>query len=763
MFDTQTSQFTPDVSTPEGGRKKILLIAIPSAAVIILLAAFFSFKIFKKETPAPVNNIIETPTTTVSFLTPETSTTTEEIATSTIPEAIEKISWSDFYTEPAPLPQFKGAGYKLPLNVKIDTLNYYDVSRKFDLSKGLESLNQNGLAILDNPSPSEINDVYGAYSFLHKKDIPLLLTSDFLLHYHQNVVKKIFKDIEENIFYDNLQNIIRKLYELSKNRYEARLAKVGPVNDSVLEGERLAVAYFAVALKLLEPDSSQIDPSGKDANKFSAKDAQRLYFNILPYLQNDVSEELSLIKSASGKKKSPVLLYEKDYGEFRVPEEYKTNEKLYNFYLASTWLNSVFPLVVKDKSCPSCLLDKDDSYLSLIAVSFITKDFASDQELKNRWALVYKLISYQKGLRDGLTYLNYDQEMKKLFGENYDPEVIFAERNPDKAKNLDKFRANLLAINFNDFQGALDKKAERERLGFKLLTDHYWPNDYIFGRLKMPHVGNYQGEKKKSGNVTMCLNSLARCNGFSLDIIGLIRSRLPFNTYWQENTNYAAYDQKLAAFKEEFNKTLIWHTNRFWSLLGALKMMFEENSGQMQAYHESEAWQKRSVDSAVAAWIDMQMPLEKLTPAGEENASGGLSNSVLSNDDSYIEPNYSLVQRLIADNEMLYGMMEALNINKQVSSVSLTLKEENEKLQKVAIIIKKELDGQPLDSDDRSFIESFVRQYKLASAPNKSLFLKSANAQLAENLDIKLMAMIYQLGDGKFIAVGPVFSFSESR
>lgn len=759
MFDTQTSQFTPEVLPgQEGSKKRILLIVIPLAVIIILVAAFLFFK----KDPIPPTNVAVTPTTTIAFLTPDVSTV-EEIATSTIPDAIEKITWADFYTEPAPLPQFKGGDYELPLNIKIDTLNYYDVSRKLDLSQGVDSLNQNGLALLDNPAPQEINDVYSAYSFLLKRDVPVLITSDFLLHYHQNVVKKIFKDIEENIFYDNVENIIRKLYESSKNRYEARLAKIGPINDSVLEGERLAVAYFAVALKLLEPNSLQIDPSGKDPNKFTSTEAQGLYFNILPYLQNDVSQELSLIKSASVKKKSPVLLYEKDYAGFKVPEEYKTNEKLYNFYLASTWLNSVFPLVVKDKNCPTCLLDKDDSYLSLIAVSFITKDFASDQELKNRWALVYKLISYQKGLRDDLTYLNYDQEMKKLFGENYDPETIFAERNSDKAKNLDKFRANLLAISFNDFQGAFNRKTEQPRLGFKLLTDHYWPNDYIFNRLRMPSVGVYQGAMVKAENVTACFNSLGRCGGFSLDIMGLIRSRLPFDNYWKENTNYASYDQKLAALRAEFEKTLIWYTNRFWSILGTLKMMFEENNGQMQAYHETELWQKRLVDSGVAAWLDLQLPLENLLPGGEENYSGGLSNSILSNTDSYIEPNYALVQKLIADNEMIYGMMEALNINKQVSSVSLTLKEENEKLQKISHIIKKELDGEALSSDDHSFIESLAKQYKLASLPTQSLTLKFDNAQLRENIGIKLMALVYQLGDGKFIAIGPVFSFSERR
>lgn len=765
MFNTNTEQFKEEATAVETEpNKKILLIIIPLAVVIVILVSFFIYKYLnKKPVVVPVAVVIDAASTTPVFLPTETSTSTENMASSTIPDAIEKITFADFYKEPAPLPEFKIDNYTLPLNVKIDTLNYYSVSRKFDLDKGVEDLNNNGFTILDNPDLKEITNFYAAYGYLAKKDLPLLITSDFLLHYHQNTIKKVFKDIEENVFYENLYKITKTLYESSKNRYETRLSKIGNINDSVLEGERLAMAYFAVTLKLLEPTINQIDSSGKDANKFSSQEAQELYFNVLPYLQSDVLEEINLIRSFREKKKSPVLLYNRDYTEFKVPQEYRANEKLYNFYLASIWLNSTFPLVIKDKSCPDCLLDKDASYLSLIASSFITKDFASDQNLKNRWALVYKLISYQKGLRDDLTYLDYDQEMKNLFGENYDPEVIFAERNPDKTKNLNKFRDNLLAISFNDFQGALNKKNDKPRLGFKLLSDYYWPNDYIFNHLVLDSVGKYNGTKVDLSNVTACKGILNRCNGFSLDIIGLIHDKIIGYSYWEDNTNYSGYDQKIGALKAEFNKTLVWHTNNFWSLLGTFKIMFESNSSKMQAYSLTDAWQKRLVNSAVSAWIDLQLPLEPLLLAGDDNVTGGLSNLASSGDDYYIEPDYALVQKMVAENEMIDGMMDALNINKQVSSVSIALKEEHEKLIKTAVIIKKELNGEALSSDDQAFIGSFAKQYKLVGENISQLNLKFTQDNLIEKVDIKFMALAYKLGEGKFLAIGPIYSFNETR
>ncbi len=747
-------------------KNKLLLIASLVILIVALVVYFlFNFLNSSKKNLNPDNAITEITTTTktIAVLPTEIASSTENIATSTVLGELEKYNFVDFYQEPAPIPDFDFKDYSLPLNVKIDALNYYDISRKINLDTELSSLNDNGFSILEISEAQNSKDFYSAYSWLSSKQVPLLITSDFLLHYHQNVSKQVFKDIEENVFYDNLWHISKILYESSRNRYEARLAKIGNINDQILEGERLATAYFAVALKLLEPSSSQIDASGKDENKFSGKDFSSLSFTILPYLQSDAGQEIVLIKNASGIKKSPVLLYNRNYADFVVPAEYQRSAKLYNFYLASTWLNSVFPLVIKDKNCPNCLLDKDDARLSLIASTFITKDFSADQELKNRWALIYKLLSYSKGLRDDLTYRNYDEAMKNIFGENYDPENIFSESNPEADKNLEKLRTSLLTLDFNASSGALNKTTEKPYLGFKLLSDYYYPNNYVFNRLTGDSVGNFSGEKASSSNYTICINkSFQRCNGFSLDIIGLVSDKLNNSAIWLENTNFSKYAEKFLALKLELKSAPVWHSSNFWSTLGAIKLIFENNDGQMQAYSKTDAWQERLIKSAAAVWVDLQLPLEQLIPVGVQNKNG-LSNDVAFNDNFYIEPNYLLVQKLIADNEMIYGMLNAMGVNNQVTSVSVSLKEENSQLRQVAALIKKELNGETLSSNDQNFINVLARQYKLAQASTNQIYLKTSSSRLEEKIGLQLLALVYELKEGKYIAVGPIFTHQEKR
>jgi hypothetical protein len=745
-----------------GNKKVLIFIGVFLLAVIVGATLLFVNKNKPKPevTPQIIETVKEVTSTTVTLL-PISGTSTNIMASTTVVSGLENYSFSAFYQEPDLIPEFKFKDYTLPLNVKIDVLNYYDISRKLNLDDGLASLNANGFTILNNPAERENSNFYAAYSYLSSKEVPLLVTSDFLLHYHQNVIKQVFKDIEEKIFYDNLLRISTSLYESSKNRYEARLAKIGNVNDQVLEGERLSMAYFAVALKLLEPSTSQIDTTGKDANKFTSKEAAALNFTILPYLQSDAGEEIKLIRTADGNKKSPVLLYNRNYADFVVPSEYRRTEKLYNFYLASTWLNSVFPLVVKDKNCPTCLLDKEDARLSLIASTFITKDFSADQEIKNRWALVYKLVSYYKGLRNDLTYRNYDDEMKTLFGPDYDPEFIFAESNKEANANIEKLRAKLLTLQFNDFQGALNKNTEKQRLGFKILSDYYLSNDYVFNRLSGDEVGVYNGEKASSSNLTICKGNLKRCNGFGLDIIGLITDKLNAYEYWVENTNFLNYNDKLLALKNELKLLSIWQNNNYWSILSSIKMVFENNNSQMQVYSQTESWRKRLVDTAAAAWTDLQMPLEKLTPVGAPTKKGLSTDSFDNN--FYVEPNYALIQRLIADNEMIYGMFDAMSINKQVDSVSSALKEENVNLRQFSDLIKKELNGETLSSDDQIFINLLVKKYQVDQTPNNRLFLKIGTDHLYEDLGVKFLAIVYESGEGKYIAIGPIFSYQESR
>ncbi len=767
------------LSPPPSLLKKILLIAALAVAALVFIAAIF-FAVKKLMSPRTVPTDIGTgATTTEPVVIPITlpdsngsATATTTVATSSFSLlAIEYLSFADFYKASDNTITPKLNDYKLPLNIKIDVMNYYDVSRKLSLDPVLDDLDKQGFATIDNPWSKEAADFYSVYSLLDAKQLPLLITSDFMVYYYQNILKKTFKDVEENVFYDNLWDINKELYTVAKTRYENRLAAIGNINDSILEGERLEMAFFAVALELLRPTAEQSIASNASVGAviFTAADTERFYFITPPYLKEDVLAEVKLIREAKVKLKSPVLLYNRDYTEFSVPADYKLNAKLNNFYLTTTWLNSVFPLNYRGKDCPACLLDVADWRVNLTAASFIALDFSELPGLKNKWARIYKVMSFFTGLRADLDYVHYRDSLSAVFGNDYKIEELFGDSNKEAVANLEKLRHKVLAYDFTEISGALSKTDAtlKPRLGFKLLAESYWPNNYIFSHLTSPAVGAFRATTTLN-NVTACRvnNVYNRCNGFALDVIGLIYP-IVNNNYFNENTNYAGYSEAANGLQSELAKNDIWHLNNYWANLSLVKILLTTDRENLPLFTRSSAWQDKSLRTAAAAWINLQLPPDKffVTP-GVKNL--GLNNAARWNENSYVEPNLDLIGELLANASMLTQMFSALQLDAKAHLALQDIKNFSGSLEKMKAIVKKELGGEELNTADNEAIADFTKQFKTEAAAVKekqlTIKLPSQKTALKEDLSrLKLLLIVHQEGENKVFSVGPVWDYQESQ
>ncbi|MFA5754224.1 MAG: DUF3160 domain-containing protein, partial [Patescibacteria group bacterium] len=698
--------------------KKILLLGtIIFVGLMIILGVVFLVVLKNRPAAVPDDNSPSQATGTSAVLPGSNLPTldSEMTATTTFTDlAIEYLSFADFYVPPDNQIAAQINDYQLPLNVKIDVVNYYDISRKLNIDPGLESLNKYGFTTISNPWHKEAPDFYSVYSLLEEKQIPVLVTSDFIIYYYQSILKKAFKDIEENVFYDNLWELNKQMYTVAKNRYEARLAMIGDINDSILEGERLETLFFAVALELLKPRAEQITETGAldDKSKFVASEVDRFSFIAPPYLKDDIEAELVKIRADKKlKAKSPVLLYERDYADFTVPYDYSADAKLYNFYLTTRWLNSVWPLNYRSAQCTTCLLDREDWRINIIAASLISQDFSSLPGLKNKWARIYKTISYFKGLREDLNYVYYRDTIASTFGSDYNLEKLFDDSNQEAAANLEKLRANLLALDFPAIRGALvkDDPNLQVEVGFKMLVESYWPNDYIFSQLISPSVGNYLGAKPSAQNLVYCSKTPARCNGVALDVINLIWP-ISDSDYFQENTNYSGYTKAITGLQKELIDNKVWHTSDYWTNLQLIKTYLSMDRKNLPLFAHSQVWQTRSLDTAVGAWINLQLPTEKFTV--NQLSGGGTNLNGLSDwrDNSYVEPNLNLVNELIANNVMVLKMFNALQLNIEIPIATQEIQVASNNLNLLKKIIVKELTGEKLNNADNEAIVDFIKQ-----------------------------------------------------
>lgn len=655
--------------------------------------------------------------------------------------------------------------YSLPLNIKTDVSNYYDVSRKIALDSYLNDINKYGFAIIKNDKPKEITDFFEAQRYLASQEVPIVLTNDFILFYYQNNLKQIYKEIEKTTFFDNIWDVSNRMYQAAIVRYKKRKEQVGLNNDPLLEAERRECAYFATALRLMSPTKDQLNSSekAKNENLFNEEDAQKYYFELPDFLQDDVSKEIGLIRGAAkGSVKSPLLLYDRDYQSFSVPQEYSYNAKLKNYYLALKWFNSLFPLYYRSDACPTCSLDYDDWRINVITANLIAEDLANNQDLKNKWAIVYKFIAFFSGLRQDLIYLNYRQVFNELYGEGKRVEEIFVEKRTDN--EYQQWQTKLANYNFSAMEGGVDRaNVNRPNVGLRLLQERYWPNDYIFGKL----VGKNMTPKKsgsQDNKVTLCKGGW-RCSGFSYDIVNLIADN-PLeikNTYFLGNTNYNNYDASLNNLKDEIGKFNVnsWNNNIFWITLELGRDIIGYNRQNFPIYAQSDYWQeKKNINTVLGAWTEINLPNENIYDYFEKE-NKQLGSYPQCNTLNYIEPNVELVNEIIAKNKMLIKMLNALNITKKNNIASVELINLNNKFARILEISKKELSGEEINSEDCDFINDFTIRYA-AKGESRSFVLGDGSKKITESIEgVRYLGVVYYKGDKLVLGIGPIFNFNE--
>jgi len=686
----------------------------------------------------------------------------------------ENASFGHFYKKPETSAVSLPYTYSLPINIKTDTANYYDASRKINLDDYLSDLNNSGFAILNKQNEVVKSDFYAAYRDLSAKDLPIAITSDFVLYNYQNTLKDAYKDIRKNVFYEHVWNLNKSFYEIALTRYKKTAAETQSANNPVLEGQRMQLAYFAMALKLLMPSGKQIimDASFSDPNKFTAQEADAYGFVIPEFIRDDIERESSLIGYANRIEKSPIMLYPVNYEKFSVPEHYRQNAKLNNFYLCLEWLKSVFPLYFQSADCEDCLLDKDDWGLNLYAAARTARDFSENQELKNRWAVIYKFISFFSGLRQDLTYLNYHAALQELFGQDYDLEKIFSSGNPGREQDLKSIQGRIAEFRFSAIEGGIDRTdlSLRPNLGMRLLQEDYWPNDYIFKKLSGKNILAQGGKNAQDAKKTACPSKqeggIYRCGGFGYDVVNLLEPINGAGQYIGANTAYDGYEEGISSLRQEigsFNQNT-WNNNIYWFTLDILRPVLAEKNSALP-YAQDGRWRREKVfQTALGAWVNLHLADDVLVIYSDEGSAKPTAGLYAKgcNTGNYLEPDSGLFKDLMARNAMFLKMIDYLDIDKDTNAASLEIRDFDAKLSQLLSVSEKISSRQILDDDDCHMLDDFARRFSVEKKAEKSFVITITEKKTLQSIDgVKIAAMVYSKEKEKILVFGPIFNYQE--
>jgi len=312
---------------------------------------------------------------------------------------------------------------------------------KFNLTEEQKNLlTENGFFITPSSGISYgtgYNEMYDIYIEAEEKALPVFITSDIMLHSYHRIYDWILKGIEEERFFNTLNELDIKIYE-EAIEYDLNLN-----NDSTF----ILASYFLVPLKILNPE-----------------------FAVPSKYENIVLQEIELIEEHSGIYTSPIFNYEIDYSQFKPRGHYTRSENLKKYFKAMMWHGKV-------AFCLKDWLGNPSKNLTASAL-LLTKIFYNNN-FYNLWNSIYLPTTFFVGKADDPLLFDYLRIAKEVYGEN------FLSLEPNEILKDEKI---LQFIEKADLELPEPKIRDIVGKGLRFMGQRFIPDSYIFTELTHPKV-----------------------------------------------------------------------------------------------------------------------------------------------------------------------------------------------------------------------------------------------------------------------------------
>ena len=720
---------------------------------------------------------------------------------------IEKMSLAKYYSLASLDISLHVSQYSLPLKTS-QINNFSDFSKKISLSdNGLNLLEKNGFAVINNPFDSKEEDITQPYKILKEREIPVFVTSDSLLHLYHIQFDETLRRIEEREFYG-------KIWQISKELLDDSIEKYNNSTGDLKEASKKNVAYLAVGLSLLQPKPNQVmekcekdDWECQDRDKtafFTTEELNKYAFAVPDFVKGDVEKELSLIKKHQGFLNSPLFIYKEDYSQYVPRGHYTRSEKLKNYFKAFMWYGRISMLlkgtdqVGPGKACediPPCkaLISDYDAKIQTMEASLISSKFAESEALRDEWDRIYSVTAFYVGLSDDLGPYEYIKALNAVFGGEFNPNDLTEE-------NVGKLKAKLAEYQSPKIYGGTGnckiwppftpEQADEclgNTKGFRLMGQRFVPDSYMFSNMVSPYVGQYSGQNcDKAFTCEITEGGPARVFPRGLDIMSLLGSQRAKElleklgdteyTGTDASGNKITYETAFNKLKKEFDEfdEAGWNKNLYWSWLFSLKALLKDFGAGYPTFMQNKAWQDKELTTALASWAELRHDtilyakqsytmVEKVSiPSPEKPVVG------------YIEPVPEFYNRLLALTEMTTKGLDEMKVLDEASK--LRLKNLEKILARLVELSAKELKNEGLAKEDYDFIKNFGDNLNgvIADVPEKSKKTTivadvhtdgNTKQVLEEGVGyVNLVLVAYKVPDGRvLIGAGPVMTYYEFK
>lgn len=530
--------------------------------------------------------------------------------------------------------------------------------------------------------PGSFKYFFEAYQSFPNRQIPTYVSTDSVANVYHLLFDKLLRETEKRYLQPNLLALNQLLYEASLKQYDA-------VKGTALEKAAARnVAFTAIARKLADPAAT----SGA----------------IPSYAAPTVEAELKLINEAKGEAASPLMGkdYKEDYSQYLPRGHYTKSEELKNYFKSVMWYGRITFRVENETETQSALL--------------LTLALNGNPKAVSLWQSIYEPTAFFVGQADDLTYQDYFNAAKAVWGDNNlnDPKALA------DAGKLATFRAAIKQLPAGKINSLLRPKtdnAQEENKGFRLMGQRFTLDAYVMQKLVQPDV---PGRTMPKG----------------LDVPAAFGSEQALKLLEQQgDAKNPAYPAQLNKLKGELTALTAeqWTQNLYWGWLYKLKSLLEKRGEGYPAYMQNEAWQRKQLVTTLGSWTELKhdtilyskqvvVGTGAFMPPKEELITG------------FVEPEPTYYARLAALAAMTRTGLQQRNLLAQEQANVL------DNLEKTALQLKtiaeKELSNQALNDDEKNFIIAWSSNLKYFTAAASDSTEKGASGGEIDRQDPALIA-----------------------
>jgi|GEM_PF-6887379 len=461
----------------------------------------------------------------------------------------------------------------------LSKVKYFEViNNTVELSEEERNLlSQNGFLVSDR---LEFSSFKRAYAWIYWKDLPVIVTTDSILHAVHKQYSSMIKEVEALIIKSELTLLLETVRTYFRAQYADHLDTT-PIStdDNLLNLLEDLDFYLSMAISLIKEDSQPPANSKIARHLAHIKNVNLTGHGTKSHVRDDKEQPGDFAENQVG----AITLFGSnrpiDYTLFKIRGHYDESRALEQYFLAMTWLQLIDFHFVTDGSKPTLHRDQ-------IVAAYILYHAIKNASMRDTWNNVEKLISTFVGWSDHISLGGLEQ-----FFEDAGITTL------DECTQADEILLLELLLNnhygHQQFQSTATTN-DAPRISFALFGGRYTIESDIIQNLML--------------NTEIDENKHLRSFPSPLDVMFVLGNSHALSHLEDELDQYG--------YRDKLNQLQTWvqsHSNEFWEntfynhWLNAIRALNKNTTGdEYSSVMRTSAWADKNLHTQIGGWTQLR-------------------------------------------------------------------------------------------------------------------------------------------------------------